>query len=205
MSDNGAVAGAIVAAGIVGALVALVVGLTQEARYVASTSVSFRPRVADVDAAEAADRLGANFAVWIQSESFASKLNPDESGDLAPRQISDNTHARAVPKEMRVLLEFEDSQPGRAASVVNGLARVLVEEANKSFRDAPDELALDIEPMDPARIPEGPSWPRPEIAAAIGAVLGLVLSALLAALLGWLAEPYARSQPASKTDAAEPN
>jgi hypothetical protein len=89
--------------------------------------------------------------------------------------------------------------------VVNGLARVLVEEANKSLGDAPDELALDIEPMDPARIPDGPSWPRPGIAAAIGTVVGLVSSTMLAALLGWLNEPSQRSRPTSKIDAAEPN
>lgn len=205
LGENGAVAAAIVAAGIVGALVALVVSFAQDARYVASTSVSFRPRVADIDAAEAADRIGANFAVWIESEAYAARLTVDESGGLAPLQISANTEARAVPKEMRVLLDYEDSQPGRAASVANGLARVLVQAANKALRDAPHELALDIEPMDPARIPDGPAWPRAEIAAAIGAVLGLALSAIVAATLGWLREPYTHGPTVLKTDAAEPN
>ena len=205
LNGNGLVLGAIVAAGVVGAVVALIVALTQEARYVAATSVSLRPRAADVDAAEAADRIGANFAAWVESESFAAKLDAGESGSLSPRQISGNAHARAVPKEMRVLLEFEDSQPERAASVVNGLARVLVEEAAKSLGDAPDELALDIEQMDPARTPTGPSQPRPAIAAAIGAVLGLALSTLIAALFGWLSQPYARNGPASKTETGDPN
>ena len=194
-----------IAAGIVGAVVALIVALTQEARYVATTAVSLRPRAADVDAAEAADRIGANLAAWIESESFAAKLDAGESGGLSLRQISENAHARAVPKEMRVLLEFEDSQPDRAASVVNGLARVLVEEAAKSLRDAPSELALDIEQMDPARPPSASSQPRPEIAAAIGAVLGLALSAIIAALLGWLGQPYARNEPISKTETGDSN
>ena len=205
LNGNGLVIGAIVAAGVVGAIVALIVALTQEARYAATTSVSLRPRVADVDAAEAADRIGANFAAWVESESFAAKLDAGESGSLSPRQISENANARGIPKEMRVLLEFEDSQPERAALVVNGLARVLVEEAAKSLRDAPDELALDIEQMDPARTPTGPSQPRPAIAAAIGAVLGLALSAMIAALLGWLSQPYARSGPAWKTETGDPN
>ena len=137
LNGNGLAIGAVVAAGVVGAIVALIVALAQDAQYVATTSVSLRPRAADVDAAEAADRIGANLAAWVESESFAAKLDAGESGNLSPRQISENAHARAVPKEMRVLLEFEDSQPERAASVVNGLARILVEEAAKSLRDAP--------------------------------------------------------------------
>lgn len=203
--DNGMAIGAVIAAGVVGAIVALIVALTQETRYVATTAVSLRPRAADVDAAEAADRIGANLAAWIESESFAAKLDAGESGGLSLRQISENAHARAVPKEMRVLLEFEDSQPDRAALVVNGLARVLVEEGARSLRDAPNELALDIEQMDPARAPTAPSQPRPEIAAAIGAVLGLALSAMIAALLGWLSQPYRRSQPVPETEAGDSN
>ena len=203
LNGNGLVVGAIAAAGVVGAIVALTVALTQETRYAATTSVSLRPRVADVDTAEAADRIGANFAAWIESESFAAKLEGGESGGLSPRQISENASARAVPKEMRVLLDFEDSQPERAASVVNGLARVLVEEAAKSLRDAPDELALDIEQMDPARTPTRPSQPRPEIAAAIGAALGLLSSTLITALLGWLNQPQARNRPESKTETGD--
>ena len=205
LNGNGLAIGAVVAAGVVGAIVALIVALAQDARYVATTSVSLRPRAADVDAAEAADRIGANLAAWVESESFATKLDAGESGNLSPRQISENAHARAVPKEMRVLLEFEDSQPERAASVVNGLARILVEEAAESLRDAPAELALDIQQMDPARAPTGPSQPRPEIAAAIGAVLGLALSTIIAALLGWLRQPYARNGPALKTETGDQN
>ena len=75
----------------------------------------------------------------------------------------------------------------------------------KRYATAPHELALDIEPMDPARIPDGPAGPRPEIAAAIGAVLGLALSAIVAATLGWLREPSTHGPTVLTTDAAEPN
>ena len=180
----------VIIAGALGVLVAAVLSLVQESRYVASTSVSFRPRVADVDAAEAADRIAANFASWVESESFAEKLTQEEAGGLAPRQVSDKTRARAVLKEMRVLLEFEDTRADRAASVANGLARVLVAESRRSIEQQDDEFALDIEPMDPARVPDTPVWPRMEIAIPIGATVGLAVSAIFAALLGWFNQPF---------------
>lgn len=180
---------AALAAAIAGALAALVISLVQEPTYAAETSVSLRPRVADVDAAEAADRLAANLAAWAVTEKYAFLLTSQETAGLTPREIAGNAKARAVVKEMRVQVAFEDSDPQRAASVANGLARVLVEEGTRSLRFASPAEALEVEQMDKASAPPRPVWPRPEIAIPAGAVLGLAAGALLGALLGWLTQP----------------
>ena len=204
--DNGMAIGAVIAAGVVGAIVALIVALTQETRYVATTAVSLRPRAADVDAAEAADRIGANLAAWIESESFRGKARRQR---IRRPFVAANLGETPTPGRSRrrcgCYWSSRTHNRTGAASVANGLARVLVEEGARSLRDAPNELALDIEQMDPARAPTAPSQPRPEIAAAIGAVLGLALSAMIAALLGWLSQPYARNEPISKTEAGDLN
>lgn len=188
---------------MIGTLVALLIGLTQETRYVASASVSFRPRIADIDTAEAADRLAANFAAWVQSRTFAAKLTKIESGELSPQQIASSTQARAIPKEMRLLLEFEDFDPRRAASVVDGLARVLVAEATTYLGDAPDDVGLDIQAMDPAEVPHKASWPRLGLTTSIGALVGMMLSTMLAAMVGWLREPIGQNTLASSGEATD--
>lgn len=186
---NRSAATGVLAALVLGVLAALVVSLLQATRFSASTSVSLRPMVADVDVAEAADRLAANLSVWATSEDFAKRLTPDEIAGLSPGQVAAKARARAVLKEMRVVVEFEDSTADRAASVVNGLARVVVEEARRSLSAAPADKSVEIEQMDKAKPPDKPVWPRLEVALPAGGLMGLAFGLVAAALAGWLAQP----------------
>ena len=182
-----------------GALVAFAVSLVQEPVYVAATSVSLRPRVANLGTAEAADRLGANLAAWAVSETYVSRLTPQELGGYAPRDAAARIKARELPKQMIVLIEGRDADPSKAAGLANGVARVLVEDAAATlFAGQPSE-SLAIERMDPALPPSKASSPRPEIVVPVGAVLGLAAGVALASLYGWLSAPVqprriARSQ-----------
>ncbi len=174
-----------VMAGLAGLVAALVVSLWQEPLFRSVTSVSLRSTEADLGVAEAADRLAGNTAAWIESETFAARLTEAEAGGLEPLAIADRTRARALPKEMRLIIEFEDENARRAAAVADGLARVAVAAA----MDDLDGGHLEIVQIAPARIPERPITPRLELALPAGLILGLLAGLALGLAYQWLQEP----------------
>lgn len=183
--DYGFVIFMTVTAGLVGLIVALAVSLLQEPQFRASTSVSLRATEADLGMAEAADRLAGNTAAWVESETFADLLTEAEAGGLDSIAIADRTRARALPKEMRLVIEFEDENAGRAASVANGLARVAVASARSDLHGG----NLEIAQIAPARIPEKPISPRLEMALPAGLILGLFVGLTLGFTYHWLQGP----------------
>ena len=183
--DYRLVASMAMVAGLAGLIAALVVALLQEPLFRATTSVSLRSTEADLGMAEAADRLAANTAAWVESETFAARLSEAEAGGMDPMAIADHTRARALPKEMRLVIEFEDKTAGRAATVADGLARVAVASATADL----DGADLEIAQIAPARIPAGPISPRLEIALPAGLILGLLVGLALGLTYKWLQDP----------------
>ncbi len=175
----------VVAAGLAGLVGALLVSLMQQPRFRATTSVSMRSTEADLGMAEAADRLAGNTAAWVESETFAARLTEAETGGLDPIAIADRTRARALPKQMRLIIEFEDESAQRAAAVANGLARVAVASAMADL----DGADLKIARIAPARIPTSPISPRLELALPVGLILGALAGLALGLSYKWLQDP----------------
>ncbi len=174
-----------VAAAVAGLVAGLLTVLMQDPLYRAGTSVSLRATSADLGVAEAADRLAANTAAWVESESFAARLTDEERGGLSVRAIADHTAARALPKEMRLVIEFEDESPGRAADVVDGLARVAVATARADLSSG----GLEIAQIELARVPENPIRPLPRMALPLGSVLGALAGLALGLVFKWYRDP----------------
>lgn len=174
-----------VMAGLAGLAAALVVSLLQEPQFRASTSVSLRSTETDLGMAEAADRLAGNTAAWVESETFAARLTEAETGGLDPLAIADRTRARALPKEMRLIIEVEDRSAARAAAVADGLARVAVASAAAGL----DGDHLEIDQIAPARVPAKPISPRLELALPAGLILGVLTGLALGLTYKWLQEP----------------
>ena len=65
------------AAAVIAVIVSAIVVAVAEPVYRASTSVSIRPRIADLGASESAARLIRNYAVWVDSENYAARLGPE--------------------------------------------------------------------------------------------------------------------------------
>jgi hypothetical protein len=135
--------------------------------------------------AEAADRLAGNTAAWVASETFATRLTEAESGGLDPLAIADHTRARALPKQMRLVIEFENESAQRAAAVADGLARVAVASAMADL----DGADLKIARIAPARIPTTPISPRLELALPVGLILGVLTGLALGLTYTWLQDP----------------
>ncbi len=177
-----------VASAAVAAVIALVVVLVATPVYRASTDVSIRPRIADLGAAEASARLIRNYAAWVDSEAYAARLPEADRGGLSDGEIVRNVRTNGDGDRLVVTIQSEDSDAGRAAATVNGLAALLVAEVATPERMNDRERGLEIAVIDAARAPGAPVWPRAEVALPIAAVLGAVLG--IAAI--WLIWPLTR-------------
>ncbi|MDE2868178.1 MAG: hypothetical protein OXR64_01375 [Chloroflexota bacterium] len=176
------------AAAVVAAVIALIVVLVATPVYRASTDVSIRPRIADLGAAEASARLIRNYAAWVASEAYASRLPEAERGGLSDEEIVRNVRTNGDGDRLVVTIQSEDSNAARAAATVNGLAALLVAEVATPERLNDRERGLEVAVIDPARAPGAPVWPRVEVALPIAAVLGAVLGVVAI----WLVWPLTR-------------
>ena len=143
--------------------------------YRAATHVSIRPRVADLGASEAASRLIRNYAVWVGSEAYASRLSDAERGGLSARDVATRVRAGADPDRLLVTIVAEDSDAARGAGIANALANALVAEVSTPERLSDAERGLEVAVIDLAPTPVEPVWPRPLVILPSAVVLGAVV------------------------------
>ncbi len=178
-------------AAITAAVLAIVVGtilvVVAEPTFRASTSVSIRPRIADLGAAEAAARLVRNYAAWVNSEAYAARLGTESRGGLSDAEIVARVRTNGDSDRLLVRIQAEDEMPGRAAAIVNGLASALVAEVATPERVDDPEKGLEIAVVDEARPPTQSVWPRAEVILPVAAIVGAVVGAAMA----WLVSPMA--------------
>ncbi len=170
--------------GAVAALVALVIVLVASPIYRAETNVSIRPRIADLGAAEAAGRLIRNYAVWVDSEAYVSRIAEDARRGLAIPQVLENVRVGGDADRLLVTIQSEDTDAARAAATVNGLAALLVDEVATPARTDDPEKGLEVAIIDPAAAPTSAVWPRPEVVLPLAAAIGAALGATYAWLAG---------------------
>ena len=165
-------------------VVALIVGLAAIPTYRAETNVSIRPRIADLGTAEASARLVRNYAIWVDSESYASRLTEERKGGLSTEQIVANVRTHGDPDRLLVTIQSEDYDRVRAAMTANALAEMLVAEVATPERVNNPEKGIEVAIIDPAKPPVNPVWPLLEIILPIAAVIG----AFLGASVMWLSQ-----------------
>lgn len=175
---------AIAAAGLA-IVVGVVLVLTAEPRFRASTSVSIRPRIADLGAAEAAARLVRNYAAWVDSEAYAARLGAESRGGLSNAEIVGRVRTDGDSERLLVTIQAEDEMPERAAALVNGLASTLVAEVATPERVDDAEKGLEIAVIDAARPAPHSAWPRAEVILPVAAIVGAAVGAAMA----WLVSP----------------
>ncbi len=171
--------------GAIAVLVALVIVLVASPIYRAETNVSIRPRIADLGTAEAAGRLIRNYAVWVDSAAYASRIAEDARRGLSVPQVLENVRVGGDPDRLLVTIQSEDTDPARAAATVNGLAALLVDEVAVPARTDDPEKGLEVAIIDPAAAPTSAVWPRPEVVLPLAAAIGAVLGATYAWLAGF--------------------
>ena len=173
------------AAAMIAVIVSVIVVVVAEPVYRASTSVSIRPRIADLGASEAASRLIRNYAVWVDSEDYAARLSPEVQGGLSDADIVHRVRTDGDSDRLVVTIQAEDEDADRAAALVNGLAEALVAEVATPARLNDPEKGLEIAIIDAARAPGAPTWPRGEVVIPVAAIVGAVVGAAVA----WLIAP----------------
>ena len=173
------------AAAVIAVIVSAIVVAVAEPVYRTSTSVSIRPRIADLGASESAARLIRNYAVWVDSENYAARLGPEVRGGLSDAEIVHRVRTNGDSDRLVVTIQAEDADPDRAASLVNGLAEALVAEVATPVRVSDPEKGLEVAVIDAAPPPAESSWPRGEIVIPVAAIVGAVVGAAVA----WLVAP----------------
>ena len=173
------------AAAVIAVIVSVIVVVVAEPVYRASTDVSIRPRIADLGASEAASRLIRNYAIWVDSESYAARLDSETRGGLSDADIVHRVRTNGDSDRLVVTIQSEDEDADRAAAVVNGLADALVAEIATPARLNDPEKGLEIAVIDAARAPGAPTWPRGEVVIPVAAIVGAVVGAAVA----WLIAP----------------
>jgi len=183
---------AAVASALVAVIVSTILIAVANPLFRASTSVSIRPRIADLGAAEAAARLVRNYAVWVDSKAYAARLSPDTRDGLSDAAIVQKVRTAGDSDLLIVMIQAEDEHPARAAMLVNGLAKALVEEIATPDRIDDPEKGLEIAVIDAALAPTISVWPRAEVILPVAAIVGALLGA---AVVGFV--PPIRSRGSS--------
>lgn len=181
----------VIIAGVLAAVLAVVVGAiliaVAEPVFRASTNVSIRPRIADLGAAEAAARLVRNYATWVDSEAYATRLDTESRGGLSNSEVVNKVRTKGDSDVLVVTIQADDENPDRAASLVNGLAEALVAEIASPERIDNPEKGLEISIIDAARTPDYSVWPRAEVILPVAAIIGAAVGTVVA----WLFSPLA--------------
>ena len=173
------------AAAVIAVIVSAIVVTVAEPVFRASTSVSIRPRIADLGASEAAARLIRNYAVWVDSETYAARLGPEARGGLSDAEIVQRVRTNGDSDRLVVTIQAEDADPDRAAALVNGLADALVAEVATPARLNDPEKGLEVAVIDVAPPPAESSWPRGEVVIPVAAIVGAAVGTAVA----WLVTP----------------
>lgn len=179
---------AVVLSATLAVIVALLVVLLATPIYRAQTSVSIRPRIADLGAAEAAARLVKNYATWVDSETYASRLTNEQRAGLSLAEVVRNVRTNGDAERLLVTIQAEDSDATRAAVTVNELAALLIAELETPDRVSDPQRGLEIGVIDAAHIPTSPIWPQ--------AIVALPMAGILGGILGgasiWIVSPVSR-------------
>ncbi len=177
------IAGALTAVGAV--LAALVAVLVASPVYRSEVHVSIRPRIADLGAAEAAARLVRNYAVWVDSEAYATRLAADTRPGLGDAEVVRNVRTSGDADRLLVTIQSEDDDPARAAATVNGLAELLVADVATPARLNDPQRGLEVAVIDRATPATTPVWPRADVVLPVAGAIG----ALLGGTFTWLIRP----------------
>jgi capsular polysaccharide biosynthesis protein len=170
-------------------IVALIVVLVATPIYRAQTSVSVRPRIADLGAAEAAARLVKNYAAWVDSEAYAARLTSEQRAGLSLAEVARNVRTNGDAERLLVTIQAEDFNAARAAVTVNELAALLVTELETPERIDDPQRGLEIRVIDAAHIPTSPIWPQAIVALPMAGILGGILGSASI----WIVSPISRT------------
>jgi capsular exopolysaccharide synthesis family protein len=160
---------------------AFAVTLLQTPEYEATaTLVVNQPPDGPSESANSLEFAARTLAAVVTSENVAAEVVPRLSFPLSAPDAAERVEASALTETQLLRLTATDTNPGRAAELVNAWAEVFVVYTQQNLSDvAPSSLSV----ADPALVPESPVRPRPRLTILAGLVLGAALA--VGAVLLW--------------------
>ena len=182
----------IVAATLIGGLLALGISLLTPPAYQAK--VQFYVTVAAGDSAAAAYQgsLGAqqrvqSYAALVKSTDITQQVVDAAGANLTADKVAGATAATADAKTVLLNVAVTDSDPQRAMQLAQGFGEVLPEAINRlETPDGGGPALAKLTVVNPAALPSSPVAPKTEQNVAIGLVLGLLLGVGLVLLINTL-------------------
>lgn len=183
---------AIVAAALIGGLLALGMSLLTPPTYQAK--VQFYVTVAAGDSAAAAYQgsLGAqqrvqSYAALVKSTDITQQVVDAAGADLTAGQVADETTATADSKTVLLNVAVANSDPQRALALTQGFGEVLPEAINRlETPDGGGPALAKLTVVNPPALPIEPVAPETERNVAIGLSLGLFVGIGLVLLINTL-------------------
>ncbi len=184
---------AIVAATLIGGLLALGVSLLTTPTYQAK--LQFYVTVAGGENAAAAayqGSLGAqqrvqSYAALVKSTDIAQEVVDASGVDLGASVVAGKTTATADAKTVLLTVAVTDSDPQRALQVADGFGKVLPEKIRDiETPDGGGPALAKLTVVDPPALPTSPVAPQTERNVAVGLVLGLLAGIGIALLVSTL-------------------
>ena len=182
----------IVAATLIGALLALGMSLLTTPKY--QSRVQFYVTVSAGDSAAAAYQgsLGAqqrvqSYAELVKSSDIAQEVVDASGVDLSASAVAAAASASADANTVLLEVAVTDADPERALRIAEGYGEVLPEAINRlEIPDGGGPALAKLTVVSPPALPTDPVAPKTEQNAAIGAVLGLLAGIGLALIVNTL-------------------
>nr|WP_241728203.1 polysaccharide biosynthesis tyrosine autokinase [Dietzia maris] len=179
---------AIVAATVLGGLLALGVSLLTTPTYQAKLQFYITVSAGDSAAAAYQGSLGAqqrvqSYAELVKSTDIAAEVVAASDVDLSPREVAERTTATADARTVLLNVAVSDSDPQRALQLAEGFGRVLPEEIGAlETPDGGGPALAKLTVVNPPALPTEPIAPQTERNVAIGLTLGLLAGMAIALL-----------------------
>jgi capsular polysaccharide biosynthesis protein len=159
-------------------------GSQQTPIYRATQRVLVQPIRADLGLTEAANRLLANYAAYLDSELRAAEVIEDLQLDMTPGQLKNQVDIVPIQISLQIQIDVTNPDPAVAGAVARQWGLKLVE-----LRDIENQKALRQDRIE-ASLQDNPAIsldnPRPAIYAGAGAVLGILIGSMIIFVLEFL-------------------
>lgn len=179
----------IVAATLVGGLLALGVSLLTPPSYQAKVQLYVTVAGGDSAAAAYQGSLGAqqrvqSYAELVKSTDITQQVVDTAGADLTPSQVAGQTTATGDAMTVLLNVAVTDSDPQRALQLAEGFGEVLPEAINRlETPDGGGPALAKLTVVNPPALPTSPIAPKTEQNVAIGIVLGLLAGIGIALLI----------------------
>jgi capsular polysaccharide biosynthesis protein len=148
--------------------------------YRATTTISVTSERFDNGQMLAAQQLLSVYAKLIQRDELVKRVDDQLKVDLDPLVLKGHIKVTPISESLLEQIDVDDSDPGRAADLANGLANAFIQEITDQQQALQAQDRVLVTMVDPAHPPTAPNRPKTRTNVLVGALVGLILGVVAA-------------------------